>query len=212
VYLITWDAYWTDSYLSSGLANHKAFQLSTGSTDSIWLEPQARYAGDFSTSFNKSTDVASLTMRSYNALGGSATYSSNTKSMTGPNVTKLDPILPMQSQFIVKPNRWVRHWVRLDMRSNDYDYMDYWVADETRNAVQIYQGLQLTASMVNKFWIEFNTSTDRFVRGNTRDLVAYVRNVVVLRNVPAADLPELLEPPVGSNPGPPPPPNVKIVK
>ena len=42
-YLFTWDAYWTDSYLNSGLTNHKTFNFISGG---VWLEPGARYAAD----------------------------------------------------------------------------------------------------------------------------------------------------------------------
>ena len=38
------------------------------------------------------------------------------------------------------------------------------------------------ANAIHSLWLEYNTSTDAFVRGTDRDLVSYVRNIVVLRD------------------------------
>lgn len=167
VYLFTWDTYWTDSYLKTGLTNHKAFQFSNTS-DAIWLEEQARYGGAYSTGFNAATDVASITFRSYSTA-------------IAP-VTTVDPLQPKAGQLIVKPNRWTRQWVQIEPRSDTADRMSVWVADEVTSPVLVYDNLPLTGWGIGKFWLEFNTSEDKYVRGDTRDLVAYVRNLAVLKN------------------------------
>jgi hypothetical protein len=76
--------------------------------------------------------------------------------------------------------------------------MDFWVADEQRNPVQIYRQIPISvrptgtpANSIYSLWLEYNTSTDTFVRQTPRDLVSYVRNVVVLRD--AADVSSLLQ-------------------
>jgi hypothetical protein len=60
--------------------------------------------------------------------------------------------------------------------------------------------------------LEFNTSTDTYLRLDERDLVSYVRNFVALRNV--SNVASLLVRPVPGAaplPGPAPPRNVRIV-
>lgn len=182
VYVLTWDAMWTDSYVRSGLTNHKCFQVS-GSTDSIFFETQTRFDGSYSTGFAPASDVASVTARSYNRLGGVADWTQTDGTRLGPSVTKADPILPKAADFIIKPNVWTRFWIVIDQRANDYDYVDYWIADVNRAPVQLYAHVPISiGGSLSKFWLEYNTSTDRFVRGDLRDLVSYVRNVVALRD------------------------------
>lgn len=207
-YLFTWDVYYTDSYLDTGLTNHKAYQFSNQS-DGLMLELQTRFSGSaYAPGFNAATDAAATTFRSYNSLGGNADYSLNTGNKLGPGVTKTDPILPMSSSFIIQPNKWTRFWVLLEMNANDYDVFNFWAADEDTAPVQVYTDVEFTVDTVSRFWIEFNTSTDRFVRGNTRDLVAYVRNVAILRDV---NVPSLLQGPAGGVPLPGPPTNLRVL-
>jgi hypothetical protein len=79
--------------------------------------------------------------------------------------------------------------VQIKQVANNYDEMDLWAADETQDPVKIYSSVKLSVpvvngtSTINKLWLEFNTSTAAFVRGDLRDFVAYVRNVVALQNV-----------------------------
>jgi hypothetical protein len=192
-YLYTWDAFWTSSYVKSGLTNHKAFQFSNYK-DSVWLEVQTNYDGGPNAtkpaSFNMVTDVGAPTLRSYLGLGGGADWSVTGGYLLGPGVTSTDPVLPMANPtMVIKPNTWVRFWVTLEQRANDYDYVNMWMADENNNAVKIYNQLPVSVrlgpdgvSTLSKFWLEFNTSTDRLTRGDERDLVAYVRNFVILRD------------------------------
>jgi hypothetical protein len=199
-YLITWDAYWTDSYLSAGITNHKAFQLTSGG-DKLWLETQMRFDGGATTAsgFSASRDVASVEMRSYQAFAGSATWAATDGNTMGPGTTANQPIAPKSASFVVKPNTWTRFWIRIQQRANDYDLMDLWVADETRAPVQIYKQIPISvrptgtpANAIHSLWLEYNTSTDAF-RGSAADLVSYVRNIVVLRD--AADVTSLLQSP-----------------
>lgn len=180
-YLFTWDALWTGSYLRSGLTNHKAFQFTSGG-DKIWLETQTRFSGASSSGFDITTDIASVTTRAYSGIGGNADYSL-TPGLLGPGVTNNDPVKPKVGQFIIKPNQWTRFWVRIEQRADDYDWMDFWVADESSEAVKIYDQIPLSVrnGAIDQFWLEYNTSTDTFVRGDGRDLVSYFRNFVALR-------------------------------
>lgn len=231
-YLFTWDGYWTSSYLATGLTNHKAFQFTSGG-DGIWLETQTRFDGGGSlgtcTGWSSSSYVAGVEMRSYNAIiNANSNWSLTSGNDLGPGTTNKEPIGPKAGSFCAAPNRWTRFWVRIEQRPNDYDYMDMWVADETRDPVQIYRHIPISVrptgspgNSIDKFWLEFNTSSTGFVRGDSRDLVAYVRNFVALMNPPADVSPLLLRPLGGVPPaytGPPPmvaarpPANVRILR
>ena len=184
-YLFTWDAYWTDSYLSSGLTNHKTFNFLSGG---VWLEPGARYATSVP-GFRAGTDVAELNVRSYQNPNGPASWSLSNGNVLGPGTSGNQPLNPRVGNFIIKPNTWTRYWVQIQQRANDYDYLDFWMADESTNPVQIYKNIPLSVRTTSKipnsiesFVLEFNTSTAAYVRGDMRDLVNYVRNFVALRD------------------------------
>jgi hypothetical protein len=177
-YLFIWDAYWTRSYMKSGLTNHKTFNLIS---DGIWLEPGSKYDSNLP-DFDPTVHVAELNVRGYGELG--------------PGVTGKQPITP-RVNFLLKPGVWNRYWIQIEQRAGDYDYMDMWIADETRDAVQTYTRIPLVVQngAIEEFVLEWNTSKDEFVRGDLRDFVSYVRNVVVLRN--AGDPTKFLQRPLG---------------
>ena len=215
VYFFTWEGYWTDSYIRTGLTNHKTFNFLS---DGIWLEPNTQFGGGGGTAkvsnFNKDTDVAAFQMRSYNKLNGPATWSLATEDYVGPGVTAVEPLGAQLTTFVFKPNRWNRFFVRIDQRANDYDLVDAWIADEQVGPVQTHRQMKVSVreGKIDKFVLEFNTSTDMFTRGNMRDLVAYVRNFVALQD--PGDVTDLLQRPnsdgvVASRPGA--PRNVRII-
>jgi hypothetical protein len=192
-YLFTWDGYWTDSYLNSGLSNHKAFNfISKG----IWLEPNTSFAGGIGDAkvagFSQTDSVAAFQTRSYHPIGGGSDWSSTGGNMAGPGVTATEPLSPQLAKFVYKPNRWVRFWYLIEQRANDYDYVSAWIADENNDPVQMYNHLPISvrtnsspANSIEEFYLEFNTSTEDYTRGNDRDFVSYVRNLAVLIDPPA---------------------------
>jgi hypothetical protein len=211
-YVFTWDVLYTSSYLNTGLAGNKTFQFSSG-TDGIWWEVKTRMDGGSQISipsgFNKSVHVGGLDVRSYNKVGGDSNWLLTDGAFLGPGVTGNQPVNPMQSTFILHPNRWIRYWVVVEQRANDYDYIDMWAADELQGPTMIYKRIPASTyskgvHTINKFWIEFNDSAARLPAGRTtdfRDLVAYVRNFAALRNI--GDVSPLLQRPVpGVLPGP----------
>jgi hypothetical protein len=217
-YLFTWDAYWSDSYLKSGLTNHKAFNFIS---DGIWLEPDAAYNGGTGPArvagFNKARDVAAFQIRSYNLLGGKSNYSENqsgARGYLGPSASDNEPLSPQMASFTIEPNRWVRFWVLVNQRANDYDRVSVWIADENSEPVQTHNQVPVSVrnGTIEEFYVEFNTSTEQFVRGDTRDLVAYVRNFVALQDV-SSPLTLLQRPTAGDIAGAPPTPrNLRIVR
>jgi hypothetical protein len=213
VYFFTWEGYWTDSYIRTGLTNHKTFNFIS---DGIWLEPNTSFGGGSGTAkvsgFNPDTDVAAYQIRSYNKPNGPSVWSLATEDYVGPGVTSTEPLGAQLSKFVFKPNRWVRFFVRIEQRANDYDLVDTWIADEATDPIPIHRQMNVSVreGKINEFVVEFNTSTDMFTRGNTRDLVAYVRNFVSLQD--PGDISDLLQRPNSdgiSRPGA--PRNVRII-
>jgi hypothetical protein len=190
-WLFTWDAYFTDSFLTTGIKNYKAFQLESG--NAIWLEPQVTFTGQpvGPPRFNPAIHIGVTgRMRSYNAVGGPALWSLSNGNQLGPGVTDNELLMPNASDFfLLHPNRWTRWWVRIEQRANDYDLMDAWMADEVEAPVQIYRKLPVSVrnGRIDRLWVEFNTSTAIIPPERAtdfRDLVAYVRNIVILKDPP----------------------------
>ena len=215
-YFFTWDAFWTDSYLGVNF-NHKAFQFTSGGrTGDIWFQPGVRYNSNQC----PAGSIGMVNTRSMNKLGGPADWNLTNGDVLGPGVTATDPVSPSVGSFCVQPNKWVRWFVQLKQKSRDYDYVDVWVADETRDPVQILSNIPLSVltdgSMPNQvveFWLEFNSSVDGLHRPDHRTLISYVRNIAVLRD--AGDPRGFLVRPVpGAQPvdGPSAPRNVRIIQ
>lgn len=205
-YLFTWDVYPTSSMVGTGLTNHKTFQFATGGQgDKIWSEHNFRYSGSAMSpvGFNQATDVATVEMRSYNSIPGVAVWEgtrANGTTPTGDTVTALQPVTPWTSGFIIKPNVWMRWWVRVEQNAADFTYMDVWCADETQAPVQVYTRVPLNiptnaTHTIGKFWIEFNTSNYEYTKGDPDPLsdpmTVYVRNFVALID-PPSDVSSLL--------------------
>ncbi len=145
-WLITWDGYFTDSYMNNGIGTFKAFQLSSGRD--IWVEPQVNFGGGTPRPPEYSPSVhvgVTGVIRSYNRVGGTADWAAGDGNTLGPLATDNSPLLPAGPSttgpfFLLHPNRWTRWWIRIDQRANDYDLLDAWVADEQTGPVQVYRG------------------------------------------------------------------------
>lgn len=225
-YFFVWDSLWTPSYLqaNSGLDHYKSWQFESGNT--IWFESRVRFNGGWGTSacpFNASTDIACLDFRGYNITGGPSTWSLATADYFGPIVTNHQPIEPLTGVFTVKPNRWTRHFVLIEQRANDYDYISAWAADENVGPVQLLNRVPasvrtaITPNTITKFYWELDTSQDSIsTRAVGSQLVSYHRNFVALRN-PGDPTPLLIRPLAGTVPPPAPAPlpvpgNLRIIK
>jgi hypothetical protein len=222
-YVITWDAYWTDSYLGVGAwdQGQKTFQFTNQSEQKLF-EPKLLFTGGGVPGFNPKEDIGIVNARSYNEVNsGQLTWLLTNGNVMGKGLTDNTTLAPMVGNFIVKPNTWTRWWVRIDQRANDWDYFDMWVADENTDPVLVYSHVPMsvgkttdsTKQSVGRFWFEQGDSSTAWLRGNTRDLVAYFRNWVVLRN--PADVPALLLRPLAGVPPTPkalaPAKNVRII-
>jgi hypothetical protein len=228
-YAFTWDVLYSSSFMNTGLEGNKTFQFSSGE-DTIWWEVKTRMDGGSKISipptFDKSIHVGGMDVRSYNKPGGNANWSLTDGKFLGPGVLTAEPVSPMQTTWLLYPNRWIRYWVVVDQRANDYDYIDLYAADEQTGPVQIFKRIAVSTftnragvSTINKFWLEFNDSMDRLPverAASQADMVAYVRNFAAFRNI--GDVTPLLQRPVaGVLPGnttelPGAPKNVRIVR
>jgi hypothetical protein len=169
--MVTWDAWWGSEFRheNTGIGNYKAFQLS--SDDRIWTEVRSRFQ-----QAEGSPAVANVDVRFY---GGES---------TGPNVTDNVPLSPQVGTFAIQPETWTRYWAFFKPAGEWYEF-SLWMADENLDAVLLIDRLQLKPNPDSsrrdweKFWLEYNTSANTIPEGRG-PLVAYARNVVMLRNVP----------------------------
>lgn len=109
-YLLTWDTYWTDSYVNQGLVAHKLNQITSHAEGQQLMEYKPLYGGQTNPNFNETTDVGALTMRWYS------------QSLT-PGFFQ-EPGAPIRDQsnnpthgFLIKPNRWTRAWLLVEANS-----------------------------------------------------------------------------------------------
>ncbi len=222
-YLITWDAYWTDSYLGVGSwdSAQKTFQF-TGADNGKLFEPKLIFGSTGFSGFDPVRHIAIVRARSYQAVNtGQTTWAQTNGNTMGPGPTASTDLAPRDGTFVIKPNVWTRWWVRVEQRANDWDYFDMWVADENTAPVLIYGRVPMSVSQgkpaqtLAAFWFEQGNSSTEFLRGNLRDLVSYYRNWVVLRN--PQDVPSLLLRPLAGVPPPPtstllPPTGVRVIR
>ncbi len=184
-FLVTWDAWWGEefAYERSGIEDYKAFQLESGGR--IWTEIRARFrrAARFPGA------VALIDIRPYR---GSSERRGAVVAGTKYGNGSLGGLL---TNFPIAPNTWTRYWVQLIPRGEGgwWD-LSMWVADEKRDATQLYnnQAVKPNGTGWDRFWLEYNTSTSG-VKPGRGELVAYARNVVVLR-APGEGMPALERP------------------
>jgi hypothetical protein len=198
--LVTWDEWYGKEFDFdyAGIGNYKAWNLcSPGST--IWTEVRSRFqlgGGDPHV-------VAYTDIRQYRA---SLSWGPNTSSHPEVNGRNYggNAIGPMAGEFGQAPERWTRYWVLL-VPDDEWYRLSMWVADTEREAVQVYDGLQIRPGLNTDdgpigsmdgtwgiFRVEYNTSASAAWEGRG-PLTAYFRNMVVLR---ASSVEGLLQRPV----------------
>ena len=188
-YLFTWDTWWGREfdYDNTGIGNYKTFQFGA---PLYWFQIQ--------------TDFRDAPGSDIGAVGGLASPGNQSRSEAfGPNVESNYPLKPQIGSFNVRPDTWTRYWLLVEQRAGGWDPTTMWVADENRDAVKIFDAIQLNVpDSISMFSLEFNTSANELQAGRGT-LVAYVRNWVALRD--ARNTSELLQRPGAGIPLPPPP-------
>ena len=163
--LFTWDAYWTSDYLNTGsLLRHKTFMVASPfDKSSRWINHMTRYNLGRRSEIGRADYV--ISSRRYGP-----------RAREGPE----EVLMPKQADFFIRARTWTRFWTLVEFIPNGFDRLSYWVADPTRGPVQIYDQVEVeSAGSINGFWLEYNSSQKR----TGPPLVAYARNLVVLRNV-----------------------------
>jgi hypothetical protein len=170
--VVTWDAWFGSEFefKTTNINNYKTFQFASP-IEGIWCEVRTRF------NLVDAPNLAAIDSRGY--IGGSRTYEDS----FGPNVTDDLPLSPQLAEFYIRPEKWTRFWAVFE-RTPTWDLYSLWVADEDREPVQLHNRLQLKFrdDRLGMFWIEYNTSSTS--TRNVGALTSYVRNVVMLRNVP----------------------------
>jgi hypothetical protein len=137
--LVTWDAWMGAEYAfeRSGIGNYKAWNLCSPGSN-IWTEVRAR----LQLARNTPDVVAFTDIRQYGAgrLGPNLVPGTRTSARNyGGN--SLGPLL---NEFGVLPETWTRYWLYLE-HHDDWYRLSLWVADETRHAIQLHEGLQVAS-------------------------------------------------------------------
>jgi hypothetical protein len=229
-YLITWDAYFTDSYLAFKFdQGQKTFQFTKGTgTENKLFEPKVRFdcrnGANVAVAGCGTSHVGAVAARAYNSINaaGITAWSETNGNTLGPNaLTTITDMAPQPGNFIIRPNVWTRWWVKVKQQANDFDLFSMWVADENNDPVLIFDSIPFSVSgtldptkqRMIEFEIALGNSNSQFLRGwkdnipgQFFDFVNYFRNWFVLRWTHAtepADLAAegLMAKPVGSGGG-----------
>lgn len=101
-------------------------------------------------------------------------------------------LAPAVARFWARPDRWLRYWVLVEGIGDIAPRCSLWCADEARDAALLYGQVPIAnrlATTISTLRCQFNSSQRR---SGGPDLVSYMRNVVVLRDVSFEDVKELL--------------------
>jgi hypothetical protein len=201
-YLFTWDTWYGPEfdYDNAGIGNYKTFQFGAPiyffQVDSLFSEAPG----------------SNLAMAGARGTGHG---SLDEKEKYGPNIISAYPLRPQVGQFTIHPETWTRYWVYIEQNAADWDPITMWVADESHDAVKLFDKLQFNVpDTILQFILEFSTSSNELEAGRGT-MVAYVRNWVALRN--PKDPQSLLQRPLAGPLLPPPsgkispPKNLRII-
>ena len=201
--LVTWEFWGDDSWVTelnpqpnrpTPRGGYKSFQLAShGRNPEAWFEARHRF-------FGADDHFSYLDARSYTApdpsngtvRGGAGV---EFRDLGGKLLRRYgsDALGPMLAEFPVATRTWTRFFVRVEFNAGDpYAAVSFWVADETRDPVALFLDRRILnfepgtkedpQGLLDSFWVEFNHSQGR-VGG---EMIGYVRNIVVLKDVPDA--------------------------
>ena len=203
--LITWDTYWGEEFKTNAGAVDawKTFFLfageNLGGTETHWLGHDVVGIADAGRG-----EVS----KHHEGPVGTALLP------TAPGVIKRDPYQPTGAgavpfrSFATHFNRWTRYWLEVRMNvpgshftdwsaaalsgqplDGVWDMVSLWVADEDRQPVRVLYRVPAARrsidTMISTLRMAWDTSTNNVNDGGLNGaVVAYVRNIVVLRNAP----------------------------
>lgn len=159
-YLLGWEAYHTPEIQQTAW---KCWQHSLGPSTTIWCEVNN----------SKNELSGGLGIRAYRP---------------GPNQTDQNPLSPRVGAFTITTNRWFRVWTFFDMRPA-IPLVSLWAGDAVTGVVQLISGVQEeylanSNSIIDKWWIEYNTSVNDLVIN--ADRLGWNRNLFIRRGLEEA--------------------------
>jgi hypothetical protein len=182
--LLTWELRFDGGheYVADGyLTRHKTYMIgwrgANGSGDNRWLGLRTEYVN---------AAQAKRGVAEFQAYMVGPTYLA-----PGTTMGAQSSILPVAGTFFIEANTWTRVWVFLQDIDKPVSYVSVWVADATRGPVQLQNrnAVIVPPGGITKFWFEYDTSQEDALNPEMR---SWNRNFVVLKNVPAGDVPGLL--------------------
>jgi hypothetical protein len=230
--LITWDVYWGEEFqTNAGWDNNpvnawKTFFLyagvGTGGTEGQWLGHDH---------IGMARGTPGLVSKHHEGIGSKLVTRARgmiTRDPLEPTGAAAEKFRTFGTYY----NRWTRYWLEYRMNvpgseftewsanylgggtplDGNWDMATLWIADEQRNARRVFyrvpSGRRATDTMLANFRFSWDTSTTNLAGGGlTGPVIAYVRNLVVLKDAVVDDTGS--EAPTGPKPRP--PTNVRIV-
>jgi hypothetical protein len=185
-WLLTWDLRFDNGHAytsSSHLGRHKTYMVGwRGATsgDNRWLGLKTEYIN----AAQAGQGVAEI----YTYMVGTTYHGPGTT--LGPQSS----IQPRTGSFFINANTWTRVWIFVEDIGQALSYVSVWVADTSRGPVQLHNrnAVITPEGGINKFWFEYDTSGEDAANGEMR---SWNRNLVVLKNVTAAQVAGLLQRP-----------------
>jgi len=109
-YLYVADLYYTNSFMKTGLVNHKVLQVAYISSGNQFVETNSAYGGPFGTAPNPAW-AANGGVNTYVAVFGTRFYSQSTT----PGAFQDAPGRPFANPpFLMKPSKWLRFWIYIE--------------------------------------------------------------------------------------------------
>lgn len=199
-FTLTWDFKFDESFRWIGpgyVARHKTWRHDPGSWTPVRTDyrhaatKHGKFAEVFVTSPSPITLVPGKSWRQKDDPNNPLNHSD------GPIGETLQPRV---GAFYFEPNTWTRIWEHVEDFDKDPCYLSVWVADEQRDAVQLYDRIALRANgsqYLTDLFIEFDSSADSNPNSPITDVQrAWTRNVALVKGLALADVLPLLQKPV----------------
>ncbi len=203
-YLYTWDYYFASSFV--GLANdYKAIYMYSGSPSfagNSWLLPEYLMGGARAeyrpAGYNETDYIGVAAFRKTTGIPCFPTYCPNglyselptgvNIDFAGPPVTVTGSFPQPSTPFGYKHNKWIRIFMEIEQRTDDWDYVTIWLTDEdpTTPVVKVWNRLPFalpdgklaasdgTPDNIDRLDITWDTSANGVQRGPSCNLATYV--------------------------------------
>jgi hypothetical protein len=173
---LTWDFRFNEAFAYKGdgyLGTHKAWRMDH--VDAAWISMKVDYQSAAATARRPRRGLAEFYM------------SSQSRDWLGQGTSRDgELLLPRKAEFFIQADTWTRVFFLLEKIGEPESAISVWIADETRDAVQLYDRLayKTLPDGPNNFRHEFDSSrTAANPALNPGEMRHHARNFVVLHNV-----------------------------